>query len=228
MSAERACGRRRRASAVAAPALSDSLTGRAADYRRFQEALVVPLGYRAGRLELDKTNPDLRLVEAHWLTGENAPEDIPGQDPAVPLLPQRPVHGRGGRRPGSKATGLIEQLQALGLAHPPARRARRQAGGAAAGCSTTWTRWTTRFVSVEKYFSATLGRASRETERLLVAVTVTLGRAARAGRRLVRAARDAPADGRSPAAGSTPTIAGTWRPTRPASACSTGTSRRTA
>src|SRR5688572_10113557 len=67
-----------RASAVA-HLRSHALTGRAADYRRFQEALVEPLGYRAGRLELDKPNPDLKLVEAHWLVGENAPEDIPGQ-----------------------------------------------------------------------------------------------------------------------------------------------------
>lgn len=152
---------------------SHALTGRAADYRRFQEALTVPLGDRAGRLELDKPNPDLKVVEAGWLAGENSAEDIPGQirlyrwfrhvefmDEAVK------VWAEGDR--------LIEQLQALGLRiHLHVERGDRPA--MLQPMLDELETLDGRFLTLEKHFSATLGRASRETERLLVAVTVALG-----------------------------------------------------
>ncbi|MCX2860286.1 ATP-binding protein [Paucibacter sp. PLA-PC-4] len=53
-------------------------SGAPAQLQRFQQALQVPLGDRAARLELDKPVPDLRLATAAFERGGNAAEDIPG------------------------------------------------------------------------------------------------------------------------------------------------------
>jgi signal transduction histidine kinase len=161
-----------RASAVA-NLRSHALTGRAADHRRFQEALSVPLGDRQARLELDKPRPDWKVVEAGLLAGENAAADIPGMVRMyrwfrhVEFMDEAVKAWIEGDR-------LVEQLQALGLrihlhverGDPPATLQPLLDDLDALD---------SRFLTVEKYFSATLGRASRQTERLLVAVTVALG-----------------------------------------------------
>lgn len=53
-------------------------SGAPAQLQRFQQALQVPLGDRAARLELDKPAPDLRLATAAFERGGNAADDIPG------------------------------------------------------------------------------------------------------------------------------------------------------
>ena len=53
-------------------------SGAPAQLQRFQQALQVPLGDRAARLELDKPAPDLRLATAAFERGGNAAADIPG------------------------------------------------------------------------------------------------------------------------------------------------------
>jgi signal transduction histidine kinase len=69
---------------------------------------------------------------------------------------------------------LIEQLQALGLRiHLHVERGDRPA--TLQPLLDELDSLDARFLTLEKHFSATLGRASRETERLLVAVTVSLG-----------------------------------------------------
>jgi signal transduction histidine kinase len=152
---------------------SHALTGRAVEYRRFLEALTVPLGDRSARLELDKPDPDLDVVRAGLLAGENVAGDIPGlirlyrwfrhvefMDEAV--------------RAWTEGDRLIEQLQALGLRiHLHVERGDPPA--VLQPLLDDLDALDARFVTVEKYFSATLGRASRETERLLVGVTVVLG-----------------------------------------------------
>jgi signal transduction histidine kinase len=47
-----------------------------ADYQRFVEAMAVPLGGREARLELDRPDPDLRVVRHGLLQGHNHPDDI--------------------------------------------------------------------------------------------------------------------------------------------------------
>ncbi|HJV60188.1 MAG TPA: PAS domain-containing sensor histidine kinase [Albitalea sp.] len=147
-------------------------TGNDADYRRFKEALAVPLGDRAARLELDKVRPDMRVVEQGFLAGENAPEDIPGLIRLyryfrhVDFMEEAVSAWTEGDR-------LIEELQALGLrihlhvqrGDPPATLALLLADLDVLDG---------RLVNVEKYFSATLGRASRKTGEWLVVGTTTL------------------------------------------------------
>ncbi|AMP00324.1 diguanylate cyclase domain protein [Collimonas arenae] len=47
-----------------------------ADYDKFQRAMVVPMGDRRARLELDKPKPDLNVARQAFIDGENHPDDI--------------------------------------------------------------------------------------------------------------------------------------------------------
>src|SRR6476619_6509784 len=48
------------------------------DYEQFRAALVVPLGDRKARLQLEKPNADYQVAYQGFLEGRNHPEDIPG------------------------------------------------------------------------------------------------------------------------------------------------------
>ena len=47
-------------------------------YDAYQRALLVPLGDRQARLELEKPHPDMNLVRIGLLQGRNNPEDVNG------------------------------------------------------------------------------------------------------------------------------------------------------
>jgi len=49
-----------------------------ADFDVYRAAIAIPLGDRKARMELEKPNPDLKLVHAGFVEGRNEPEDIPG------------------------------------------------------------------------------------------------------------------------------------------------------
>ena len=51
-------------------------SGEAADYRRYREALAIPLGDRDAQIELEKPQPDLAVVRRGFLQGGNDPDDI--------------------------------------------------------------------------------------------------------------------------------------------------------
>jgi signal transduction histidine kinase len=160
-----------RASAVANLRLH-AVAGRAADYRRFVEALAVPLGDRTARTELDKPRGDDELIRAGLLAGENAAEDIPGMMRLYRYF--RHVEFME-EAIGAWAEGdrLIEQLQELG-ARIHAHVARGDPPAAITPLMVELDILESKLVNVEKYFSSTLGRASRKTGQLLVAVTLTL------------------------------------------------------
>jgi len=48
----------------------------AEDFRKYEEAIVVPLGDREARLALDKPEPDLEAARRGFLAGRNHPDDI--------------------------------------------------------------------------------------------------------------------------------------------------------
>ncbi len=60
-----------------------ALTEDEEDYRAFHEALKIPDGDRAARLELEKPNPDMRKVFAGFAQGRIHPDDVP---PVVNML----------------------------------------------------------------------------------------------------------------------------------------------
>jgi len=48
------------------------------DYRRFRQALAVPLGDRKARVELEKANPDIEAAKRGFIEGGNHPDDVQG------------------------------------------------------------------------------------------------------------------------------------------------------
>jgi len=53
-------------------------TGAESDFQNYQKAVLVPLGFRKARLELEKPNPDYSVVRAGFVEGGTHPDDIPG------------------------------------------------------------------------------------------------------------------------------------------------------
>ena len=49
-----------------------------ADFRRYHEAIAVPLGDQKARLELEKPNPDYAVAWQGFIEGRNHPDDVPG------------------------------------------------------------------------------------------------------------------------------------------------------
>lgn len=149
-----------------------ALAGRKADYRRFQEALAIPLGDRAARLELDKPQGNDELIRTGLLAGENTAEDIPGMIRLyryfrhVEFMEEAIDAWAEGDR-------LVEQLQDLG-ARIHAHVERGDPPAAMSSLVVELDTLESKLVNVEKYFSSTLGRASRKTGQWLVWVTLVL------------------------------------------------------
>jgi len=53
-------------------------TGSETDFHNYQKAILVPLGFRKARLELEKPNPDYTIVRSGFIEGGTHPDDIPG------------------------------------------------------------------------------------------------------------------------------------------------------
>jgi signal transduction histidine kinase len=160
-----------RANAVANLRLH-AMAGRQADYRRFLDALAVPLGDRSARLELDKPHGDDELIRAGFLAGENAAQDIPGMIRLYRYF-RRVEFMEEAIGAWAEGDRLIEQLQELGM-RIHAHVERGDPPAAITGLMVELDTLDSRLANVEKYFSSTLGRASRKTGRLLVVVTLTL------------------------------------------------------
>jgi hypothetical protein len=47
------------------------------DWRKYREAVAIPLGDRQARLEMEKPDYDYAIVEQGFVQGGNAPEDVP-------------------------------------------------------------------------------------------------------------------------------------------------------
>ncbi len=53
-------------------------TGSDSDFENYQKAVLVPLGFRKARLELEKSKPDYSVVRSGFIEGGTHPDDIPG------------------------------------------------------------------------------------------------------------------------------------------------------
>src|SRR5258708_2447138 len=83
------------------------------DYQNYRLALLVPLGDRQGRLELEKPVPDMRVVRSGLIQGRNSPQDVEG----MATLFRRFRHSRYMSEAvdiWAQADALVEQLQRLG------------------------------------------------------------------------------------------------------------------
>ncbi len=83
------------------------------DYQNYRQALLVPLGDRQARLELQKPVPDMGIVRSGFIQGRNSPQDVEG----MARLFRRFRHSRYMSEAvdiWAQADALIEQLQRLG------------------------------------------------------------------------------------------------------------------
>ena len=53
-------------------------TGSEAHFQSYRKALIVPMGFRKARLELEKPHPNYAIVQAAFMQGGTHPDDIPG------------------------------------------------------------------------------------------------------------------------------------------------------
>ena len=84
-----------------------------ADYQNYRRALLVPLGDKQARLELEKPVPDMRIVRNGFIQGRNSPQDVQG----MATLFCRFRHSRYMSEAvdiWAQGDALIEQLQKLG------------------------------------------------------------------------------------------------------------------
>jgi len=143
------------------------------DYRRFQQALAVPLGDRIAREELQRPDPDLTVARSGFLQGGNHPDDIGGLIRlfrwfhGLPFMADAIVTWTDG-------DVVIQQMREL------AERSRERVlrGGvdaaAVADMRTQALHLNNRLTQLESKFSAQLGEASRQTQRLLLFVNGAL------------------------------------------------------
>jgi PAS domain S-box-containing protein len=83
------------------------------DFETYQNALLVPLGDRQARLELEKPVPDMSVVRRGLIQGRNSPEDVEGMAALFRHFRQL-NHMSEAIGIWSQADALIEQLQRLG------------------------------------------------------------------------------------------------------------------
>ena len=143
------------------------------DYRRFQQALAVPSGDRIAREELQRPEPDPAVARSGFLQGGNDPDDVDGMIRlfrwfhALPFMADAIVTW-------TDADVVIQQMR--DLAERSRERVLRGEVGAAAAAEmrTQALHLNNRLTRLESKFSAQLGEASRQTQRLLLVVNAAL------------------------------------------------------
>jgi PAS domain S-box-containing protein len=140
------------------------------DFETYQKALLVPLGDRQVRLELEKPVPDMSVVRRGLIQGRNSPEDVRGMA-AMYRHCRRLKHMSEAISIWSQADALIEQLQRLGgdlhreisLERPNALRIAEMARQVdVIGDQLT---------PLEDRFSSALGAGARQAKRFFLLVT---------------------------------------------------------
>jgi len=90
-----------------------STTRSESDFEAYERGLLVPLGDKLARLELEKPVPDMNLVRVGLLQGRNNPEDVKGMA-AMFRHCRKMSHMSEAIEIWTQADALIEQLQGLG------------------------------------------------------------------------------------------------------------------
>jgi diguanylate cyclase (GGDEF)-like protein/PAS domain S-box-containing protein len=142
------------------------------DYRRFQEAIAVPLGDRVAREELEKPDPDFAVARRGFLVGRNHPDDIAGMIRLFRSFRRVSYIDRAIAIWAEADRNITELVAAAGELH-------RQIGEGTADAGqlrpvlTQIDEINARLTPLEDAFSYTLGQASREAQLALVIVTLT-------------------------------------------------------
>jgi len=143
------------------------------DYRHFQQALAVPLGDRIAREELQRPDPDLAVARDGFRQGGNHPDDI-GRlirlfrwFRGVPFMADAIVTWTDADVVIQQMRELAERLRERVLRGDVEAAAASEMRGQALHLNN-------RLTQLESKFSAQLGEASRQTERLLLVVNSAL------------------------------------------------------
>ncbi|MDE2120167.1 MAG: EAL domain-containing protein [Betaproteobacteria bacterium] len=146
-------------------------SGDSRDYALFRQALAVPLGDHRARLALERSPPDFRAAREGFVQGGNDPRDIPG---IIRLF--RNFHAYG---PVARAVNIwrqgdvqIDRLTAVGQALQLVMQRGDQARAWEALQQALAI--DTELTPLENSFSAALGDASRQAQRLLEVATALL------------------------------------------------------
>ena len=83
------------------------------DYQNYRQALLVPLGDKQARLELEKPVPDMRVVRSGFTQGRNSPQDVEGMATLFRRF-RRSRYMSEAVDIWTQGDALIEQLQRLG------------------------------------------------------------------------------------------------------------------
>jgi PAS domain S-box-containing protein len=143
------------------------------DYRHFQQALAVPLGDRIAREELQRPEPDLAVARNGFLQGGNHPDDIDGLIRlfrwfhGVPFMADAIVTWTDGDVVIQQMRELAERWRERVLRGDIEAAAIAEMRGQALHLNN-------RLTQLESKFSAQLGEASRQTQRLLLVVNGAL------------------------------------------------------
>jgi len=147
--------------------------GREEDYQRFLHALAVPLGDRVAREELQKPHPDLAVAQRGFLEGGNHPDDIGGLIRLFRWFHQVPFMADAIATWTEGDVVIQQMLTLVGQAHE--RVAAGDPGAVAVSDMRTQVpALNKRLTALTSAFSAQLGEASRQTQRLLLALNLTL------------------------------------------------------
>ena len=143
------------------------------DYLRLLAALSVPLGDRLAREELQKAQPDLALALRGLLQGGNHPDDIDGMVRLFRWFRRMPFMANA-IDTWTDADLVIQQMRSLAeRAHQRIVSGDLDATGAAEMHAQAL-HLNQRLTQLESKFSAELGEASRQTQRLLLIVNSAL------------------------------------------------------
>lgn len=148
-----------------------------ADYLAFQKFLEVPYGDKAGRIELEKANPDYAVVRKSLLQGRNHPEDIDGMAKLLRRF-YNVSYLKKAFTAWAKAEPALDELVAIGeQLHALVRR-----GGSREEISVLLfdiDRLNIEVTKLEDNFSLTLGEGARWLENLVLktvlALSLTIG-----------------------------------------------------
>jgi signal transduction histidine kinase len=144
-----------------------------ADWRKFEQALAVPLGDRQARTELDRPQPDLERVREGFIAGGNHPDDIGGlirlyrRFGGIPFMAEAIAIWAEGDVGIAELSLLGEHVHTLvASGRVDSDELRRTLAQLPA--------LNERLTDLEQRFSAKLGEASRTARNLVLAATLVL------------------------------------------------------
>ncbi len=144
-----------------------------ADYARFASALVIPLGDRAAREALQQDEPDIGAAQRGFLAAGNHPDDIDGLIRMFRWCQHMPFMSRTIATWTEGDRAIQEMRSLVDRAHERIRAGDSQAPAVEAMLQQL-PLLNTRLTHLTSAFSAQLGEASRDTQRLLLALNTCI------------------------------------------------------